>query len=257
MARIRSIKPDAFTSDSLSGVPVLARWTFAGLWTYCDDEGRARADVRLIKAALFPIDDGTTLADVRGVLDELESIGAICRYTVAGITYMHVPKWEEHQKINRPTESKLPPCPGCSGVVPEASMKDHGALTEPSVSPPDRKGNREQGKEQGSERASQRVSVPEGFDEFWAAYPRKTDKAKSKTAWAKATKKKPATALIAAALHYAHAKRDTEQRFILHPSTWLNGERWEDEQAAPPLAVVTDPSQLPPVQDSWMRRKRT
>lgn len=253
MARIRSIKPDAFTSDSLSGVSILARWTFAGLWTYCDDEGRGRADARLIKAALFPIDDKTTLGDVQGALDELEQIGAICRYRLDGKTYLHVPKWEQHQKINRPSESKLPDCPACSGVTPEPSTSTHGAISEPSVSPPDRKGNREQGKEQGSESAQERASEPDRFAEFWTAYPRKTDKTKSRKAWDKATKNTEPAFLIAAAQQYANSKRGTEQRFILHASTWLNGERWQDE-APPPLTAITDPSQLPPVEKSWMRR---
>lgn len=216
MARIRTIKPDAFTSDSLSTVSVLARWTFAGIWTYCDDEGRGRSDARLIKAALYPIDDKTTLKDVEKALDELESIGAICRYEVDGKGFLHCPKWG-HQKINRPSESRLPEC----------SRETHGGLSEASLRCVD--GNREKEREQGSESAPERVSVPDRFDEFWTAYPRKTDKAKAKTAWAKAIKKNDPARLISAASSFAIAKRETEQRFIPHPTTWLNGERWEDE----------------------------
>lgn len=237
MPRIRSIKPDAFTSDSLSSVSVLARWTFAGLWTYCDDEGRGRADARLIKAALFPIDDKTTLADVQTALSELEEVGAICRYRVDGKTYLHIPKWDEHQKINRATDSKLPDCPACSGGGNDDSVKGHDALTEPSVSPPDWKGTGK-GKEQGSEHAQERTSAH--FDEFWSAYPRKTDKAKSRKAWDKAIKKQAPEFLIAAARQFAVAKRDTDRQFIPHPSTWLNGERWEDEQPALAAVPTTD-----------------
>lgn len=138
MARIRTIKPDAFTSDSLSSVPRGTRWTFAGLWTYADDKGRARDDVRLIKAALYPLDDAVTLADVAHDLDLLAGIGGICRYIVAGRGYLHMPKWH-HQKINRPTPAKSPPCPlhedGENGhVLPvEDSVSDHGALSESSA----------------------------------------------------------------------------------------------------------------------------
>lgn len=231
MARIRTIKPDAFTSDSLSSVSVLARWTFAGIWTYCDDEGRGRADARLIKAALYPIDDATTLKQVEKALDELEAISAICRYEVDGKPYLHCPGWG-HQKINRPSESRLPEC----------SRATHGGLSEESLRCVD--GNREQGKEQGSEFAQERVSDSR-FDEFWANYPRKTDKAKAKTAWAKATKTHDPARLIAAAATFAIAKRDTEQRFIPHPTTWLNGERWEDE--------VDNVRQLPQQEGGWFQ----
>lgn len=151
MARIRTIKPDAFLSESLSEVPRGTRWTFAGLWTYADDMGRARDDARLIKAALYPLDDSVTLDDVQTDLWLLTGIGGICRYVVDGRNYLHMPKWH-HQKINRPTPAKNPPCPihedGVSGHVldPEDSLSDHGALTEPSVG----EGKGKEGKGKGS-----------------------------------------------------------------------------------------------------------
>lgn len=138
MPRIRTIKPDAFLSESLSDVPRGTRWTFAGLWTYADDAGRARDDARLIKAALYPLDDDVTLADVSHDLELLEGIGGICRYVVEGRRYLHMPKWH-HQKINRPTPAKSPPCPlhegGGSGHVlhAEDSLSTHGGLTEGST----------------------------------------------------------------------------------------------------------------------------
>lgn len=150
MPRIRTIKPDAFLSESLSSVPRGTRWTFAGLWTYADDKGRARDDARLVKAALYPLDDDVTLDDVRHDLDQLHAIGAICRYHVEGRDYLHMPTWEEHQRINRPTPAKSPPCPhhegGMSGHVldPDDSLSTHGAVTEPSTwEGKGREGNRE------------------------------------------------------------------------------------------------------------------
>lgn len=124
MSRIRSIKPDAFTSESLSSVSVHARWTFAGLWTYADDEGRGRADVRLIKAALYPLDDFVNGDEINAHLTELESIGAICRYEANGRNYLHAPKFTRHQRVNRKTDSTIPECPRTT----------HGGLSEPSVS---------------------------------------------------------------------------------------------------------------------------
>lgn len=41
MAKIRSIKPDFFTSEDVSALPLRARLTWIGLWTHCDDHGRA------------------------------------------------------------------------------------------------------------------------------------------------------------------------------------------------------------------------
>ncbi len=129
MARIRTIKPAAFSSESLSRVSVDARWTFAGLWTYVDDDGRGKADPRLIKAHVWPLDDDVDAAAVTLFLDELEREGMISRYTVSGRTYLVVVNWH-HQKISHPSPSVLPepvaesipvPLDEGSGEIPESS----------------------------------------------------------------------------------------------------------------------------------------
>ena len=223
MARIRTIKPDAFMSDSLSRVPRGVRWTFAGLWTYLDDEGRGRDDVRLIKAALYPLDDDVALSTLTEDLKHLESVGCICRYEVDGKAFIHAPNWEDHQRVSHPTASKLPRCtrhdPEPFGNPPEEFVKP------PETLRPERKG-KEQGKEGKGTRERATSSDPL-FDEFWTAYPRKTDKANARKAWVKAAKKADPQSIIDAAKTYAATRPDP--KFTAHPSTWLNGERWEDQ----------------------------
>jgi hypothetical protein len=177
MARIRSIKPTAFTSESMASVSVPARWTFAGLWTYCDDDGRGRADPRLIKGQLWPLDDDVTSADVTSYMDELEKEDMLCRYSVDGRAYLHVVHWTDHQAIQKKTRSKLPPCPvhdtsapPPAGVQPPSSQtpvglqEDYGSATGSGTEPDGSStqdveegyrgeqgtGNREQGEETSS-----------------------------------------------------------------------------------------------------------
>lgn len=140
MARMRTLKPEAFSSETLSLAPVVARWTFAGLWTYVDDEGRGKADPRLIKAALWPLDDDVTADEVAEHLDILEKLDLLCRYECAGRRYLHVVNFHEHQRPNRPVPSKLPECsktrhggfgegtPGIHELLSEHSLNAHGAL---------------------------------------------------------------------------------------------------------------------------------
>ena len=73
---------------------------------------------------------------------------------------------------------------------------------------------------------------PKGFDEFWKAYPRK----QSKTAALKAFEKlKPDSELLGVMLSAIKRQVESDQwkrdggQYIPHPSTWLNGRRWEDE----------------------------
>ncbi len=72
---------------------------------------------------------------------------------------------------------------------------------------------------------------PEGFEEFWAVYPRKVSKPQAERAWRKL---KPDTQTVQAIV--AGVRRDGRSdqwlseggRFVPYPATWLNGRRWED-----------------------------
>lgn len=66
------------------------------------------------------------------------------------------------------------------------------------------------------------------FDTFWAVYPRKAGKPKAKEAWQKAVKRAEASAIVAGAERYRDDP-NREPAYTAHPSTWLNGDRWEDE----------------------------
>lgn len=136
MPRMRTLKPETFSSETLSLAPVVARWTFAGLWTYADDEGRGKADPRLIKAAIWPLDDDVTSTDVAEHLDILEKLGLLCHYECAGRRYLHVVNFHEHQRPNRPVPSKLPECSKTThGGFGEGALGIHELLSESSVSP--------------------------------------------------------------------------------------------------------------------------
>lgn len=63
-------------------------------------------------------------------------------------------------------------------------------------------------------------------------YPRKTDKGGAAKAWARAVRKAHGEVIVTGAKRYAAETRGSEQRYIAHPSTWLNGERWLDEPGA-------------------------
>lgn len=126
MARIRTIKPETPQSESFGRLSRDARLCFILLWTVCDDAGRARASSRLLASLLYPYDDGedcrprTTGADVERWLCEIEAEGSIQRYEVDGDQYIQVSNWLKHQKIDKPSASRLPEC---SPTYKESSRK--------------------------------------------------------------------------------------------------------------------------------------
>jgi hypothetical protein len=70
------------------------------------------------------------------------------------------------------------------------------------------------------------------FEAFYGAYPRKVNKFAAFKVWQKISPENGTVEKIMAALE-AHKKTEDWQKdngqFIPHPSTWLNGRRWEDE----------------------------
>lgn len=111
MARKRMIHPDFFTSSTMNSVPVSAMLTFAGVWCWADDYGRGEDDAALIKAAVWPRRRAMSEKKVAEDVESLVSAGVLCRYEVADHPLLHVINWREHQKVQHPTASKLPPCP--------------------------------------------------------------------------------------------------------------------------------------------------
>lgn len=83
------------------------------------------------------------------------------------------------------------------------------------------------------------------FAAFWNAYPRKVAKGAARKAWDKAIKAGADPALIVlGARRYATDPRrsDSDIRYTAHPATWLNAERWADEDAPPPQPGTPAPT---------------
>lgn len=67
----------------------------------------------------------------------------------------------------------------------------------------------------------------EAFERFWKRYPRKIQKGVARRAWVGARRKASVAEIIAGLERYSFAPNPLLQP---HPSTWLNQERWADEE---------------------------
>lgn len=107
MARIRTIKPEFVESESVGKLSRDARLLFILLWTFVDDAGRARASSRLLASRLYPYDEDA-IDLIAGWMTELQRAGHIRLYEVDGSTYLDIPKWLDHQKIDHAAKSRIP-----------------------------------------------------------------------------------------------------------------------------------------------------
>lgn len=205
MARIRTIKPEFFTSDDIVSMTPLARLFYVSLWCEADREGRLSWNTRTLKRRYLSADD----VDIDMLASELTDAGLIEIYEVEGRLYAEILSFKNHQVINnREAESVLP------SRVKVASRRVQG-----------------EGRKEGKERKEGTESDDSLFDRFYEAYPRKVGRPAAIKAFAKCKADEALVDQMVAAIEEqkqsAQWAKDDGQ-FIPHPATWLNNERWTD-----------------------------
>ena len=110
MARIRTIKPEFFTSEDTCSLSPLARLLYVGLWCEADREGRMVWAPRTFKRRYLPEDD----CEIDAVCEELREAGLVVMY---GDTLAFIPTFSKHQHVNpREAASTLPAPNDASGT---------------------------------------------------------------------------------------------------------------------------------------------
>jgi len=105
MARIRTIKPEFFTSEDIVELTPLSRLFYVSLWCESDREGRLIWKPKTFKLRYFPGDN----CDIESMGKELIEAGLIEIYEINGKQYAEIPSFKSHQVINnRESESILP-----------------------------------------------------------------------------------------------------------------------------------------------------
>lgn len=118
MARIRTIKPDSWLDRRLGEVSRDARLLWVVLITMADDEGRFRAHPGTVWGHGYT-HDAQAMGLIPRWLDELRDARLIDLYESAGEAFGWLPKWSDHQRISKPTSSRLP-------VPPELPRESQG-----------------------------------------------------------------------------------------------------------------------------------
>ena len=242
--RIRTLKPEFWSSEDIAALTEPAMLLAIGLLNYADDEGYFNANPALIKAALFPLREPSV--SIHGALSECSNVGYIeVRKTADGRKLGKIVKFGNHQSINRPSKSKIKELfEAC-----ERSVRTHGALTEDSRQEQGT-GIRDQGKEQGSgnvpdsrESGAQtelgyrtkkgrlvKGEQLEWFGQFWKAFAKTDGKAEAADAWLDL---KVTAATLPDILKWAKAEAESRKALIASGLTpkfaqgWLSGRRWE------------------------------
>lgn len=161
MARIRTIKPEFFTSEDIVSLSPLARLLYIATWCDADKEGRLLWKPRTFKLRYFPGDD----CDMQALCDELVKSGLIVLY---GDGLAYIPSFSKHQHIN-PRESKSTLPDPESNASSRVTTRQHASTLE-MTRREEGKGREGKGKEGDTEPyGSDGQAVPDTRSELWKA----------------------------------------------------------------------------------------
>lgn len=147
MARIRTIKPEFFTSEDIVSLSPMARLLYIALWCEADREGRMLWKPQTFKLRYLPADN----CDVSALCAELVEAGLVRLY---GDGLAYIPAFSDHQHINpRETPSSLP--------EPDASPRVRTRQPRDSDAQGGREGKGKEGKEHASR--TRKTALPADF----------------------------------------------------------------------------------------------
>jgi hypothetical protein len=228
VARSRNIKPGFFLNDELAEVSLAGRLLFIGIWTIADREGRLTYRPRRIKATVFPYDD----VDIEHEVADLVARGFLESYMIHGQPMLAVCNWHKHQKPHHKEVDSVLGGPEDA----DSTTENHAQVMHESST------NHAQVKQNGSCPTDSLNLIPDSlnlipsknghsvtanFELFWSAYPKKRKKKSALEIWRR--KKPDAPTLIADIENRLANDGQWLEGFIPDPTTYLNGERWEDE----------------------------
>ncbi|WP_337054016.1 hypothetical protein [Pseudoxanthomonas sp. USHLN014] len=160
MARIRTIKPEFFTSEDIVSLSPFARLLYIGLWCEADREGRLSWKPRTFKMRYLPADD----CDISALAGELLQSGLVVLY---GDGLAYIPSFTSHQHVNpREAKSELPEPKSDASSTRRARVTDgESTVSDTQVG---KEGKGREGREDASgdatrKRAPSKTALPQGF----------------------------------------------------------------------------------------------
>jgi hypothetical protein len=261
MPRIRTIKPEFWSSPSMGGLDPWTRLLFVAMWNWADDTGRGTANPKELAGFAFPHEeDPITAKELPSMLTEIRGRFDVVFYEVSGRRYFQIPTFDTHQRTERKAASRFPGPEVGDEYDPIAvdqgsngsSVNLRRTVTEvPPLATEDAQTSGTGTGEQGNRVKDICSPASPTSDEddpdwltFWEIYPRKVSKKAARARWRKALKHTDAATIIAGARRYAEQVRreGRPKDKIKQPDGWLNDDRWADEDDA--KISLIDPNRI-------------
>lgn len=216
MARNRILKKEFWCDEKIIELLYIERLLFLGMTNFADDKGIQLYSPKGLKAKIFPADDLSANAIENG-LTKMEELGLI--EFGNDNTLIRIKNWDLHQKINRPYPSKF-------DFIEENnddSMNNHGTFHEHSS--PNNKN-----KKKNNNKKKKKKKYNNEFCVWYDIYPKKIAKPKAEISFNVMMKNYSLGEIMDGTTLWVEywENSHTEKRYIPHPATFLNQERFMD-----------------------------
>jgi len=94
------------------------------------------------------------------------------------------------------------------------------------------------------------------FDDLWKMYPKKVGKGQARKAFTAALRKVDHDKIHLALIEYVRSTQGDDKKYLPHLSTWLNGERWDDELQEKSLQDMTSEQQIHEILNSYPTERK-
>ena len=182
-----------------------ARLFYIGLWNFSDDEGRFKAHPALLKAQIFPYE-----TDIQIVKLKKEVSNKVQWYEVNGSQYGFLLNFLKHQRIDRPTASKLPIPPPINEGSTNTQRDVLANISKVNIS---------------------KVKPSFPFKEIWNNYPSKIGSKRAEKSFKASVKNEKDWLDIQTALKNYCASESVAKGYVQNGSTWFNN--WRDWIVSP------------------------
>lgn len=250
MPRIRTIKPEFWTDETMVQLGPFTRLFYIGLWNFADDYGVLPDEPYRLKLQVLPADD----VDASEVIAELVAKGRLRRArTPDGKQVLVIPSFRTHQRVANPSAPSFgdPSDFEYEEASDQGTREDSIGINSPTE--PSHGSTQEVEVEVGSGKGSKkrtsapRTPYPDDFEEFWRVYPERPNQSKKAAhqAWQHRVRNgtEPSD-LIGAAENYAEWCRLSQEdpSFVKHAERWLRDERDEIYREGVPPPKRAGPS---------------
>lgn len=108
MATGRMLRGQISVSPQVNDLSLKATLLFTWLIPHVDDFGRINAHPRRLKSIIFPMREDISISDIDESLYQMADQGLIILYQIDDEKFLQMTKFDQHQRIDKRTASKLP-----------------------------------------------------------------------------------------------------------------------------------------------------